>query len=74
VALSTELRRWFNHDPARWEEFWRRYRTELRQKKDAVEGLRQWWKGQSVIFVYPAHDEKHNGALVSKDYLEQHEP
>lgn len=74
VAPSTELRRWFNHDPARWAEFRKRYRAELRQNKDAVEALRQCCKDQAVTLVYAAHDEKHNSALVLKDYLEQPEP
>ena len=62
VAPSPELRRWFNHDPARWDEFRRRYRAELGQKKDVVEELRQKCKGQTVTFVYAAHDDEHNGA------------
>lgn len=74
VAPSTELRRWFNHDPARWAEFRKRYRAELRQNKDAVEVLRQRCKDQTVTLVYAARDEEHNGALVLKDYIEQSEP
>jgi uncharacterized protein YeaO (DUF488 family) len=69
VAPSPELRRWFNHDPARWEESRKRHRAELRQNKDAVEELRRLCKGQTVTFVYAARDEEHNGALVLRDYL-----
>ncbi len=73
VAPSTELRRWFNHDPARWGEFQKRYRAELRQNKDAVEELRQRCRGQTVTLVYAARDEMHNAALVLKNYLEESE-
>ncbi len=73
VAPSLELRRWFNHDPARWNEFQTRYRAELRQKNDEVEELRRKCRDGTVTFVYAARDEEHNGALVLKDYLENHD-
>jgi uncharacterized protein YeaO (DUF488 family) len=73
VAPSPELRRWFNHDPARWDEFQKRYRAELQQKKDAVEELRRKCRGGTVTFVFATRDEEHNGALVLKDHLEHHD-
>lgn len=72
VAPSPELRRWFNHDPAKWSEFQKRYRAELRQNKDAVDVLREKCGDRTVTFVYAARDEQHNGALVVKDFLEHH--
>jgi len=72
VAPSPELRRWFNHDPARWDEFRRHYRAELGQKKDVVDELRRKCRDGTVTFVYAARDEQHNSALVLKDYLEHH--
>src|SRR5262249_9426525 len=69
VAPSPELRRWFHHDPARWDEFQERYRAELRQEEDAIEELRRACAGKAVTFVYAARDEEHNSALVLKDYL-----
>ncbi len=72
VAPSTDLRRWFNHDPAKWQEFEKRYRAELRQKNDEVEDLRRKCRRGTVTLVYAARDELHNGALVLKDYLEGH--
>jgi uncharacterized protein YeaO (DUF488 family) len=69
VAPSAELRKWFGHDPARWEQFQERYRQELRQKKDAVQLLRQKGKEGTVTLVYAARDEDHNGALVLKRLL-----
>src|SRR5438046_235355 len=72
VAPSPELRQWFGHDPARWEQFQERYRQELRQKKDVVRLLKQKAKEGSVTLVYAARDEEHNGALVLKRFLQGH--
>ena len=73
IAPSAELRRWFGHDPARWQEFQKRYWAELEAKSDAVSELRQRLQEGPVTFVYAARDEAHNGALVLKDYLQHHE-
>ena len=70
VAPSSELRKWFGHDPARWEQFQERYRQELREKKDAVQLLRQKGKEGTVTLVYAARDEDHNGALALKELLQ----
>jgi uncharacterized protein YeaO (DUF488 family) len=72
VAPSPELRKWFGHDPARWEQFQERYRQELREKKDAVHLLRQKGKDGTVTLVYAARDEDHNGALALKQFLQGH--
>ena len=72
VAPSPELRRWFNHDPTRWNEFQRRYRAELREKMDVVKELGEKCRGGTITFVYASRDEEHNAALVLKDYLEHH--
>jgi uncharacterized protein YeaO (DUF488 family) len=72
VAPSPELRKWFGHDPARWEQFQERYRQELREKKDAVQFLKQRGKEGTVTLVYAARDEDHNGALALKRYLDGH--
>ena len=70
-GASTELRKWFGHDPDKWPEFRRRYRNELQQKKDLLAGLKQRCKKEPVTFVYAARDEEHNGALVLKEFLEK---
>ena len=62
IAPSPELRRWFGHDPARWEEFQKRYRAELEANSDAVSQLRRKLREGPVTFVYAARDEEHNGA------------
>jgi len=72
VAPSPELRRWYNHEPAKWTEFQRRYLAELRQNKVAVEELRQKCGDGTVTFVYAARDEQHNSALLLKEFLEHH--
>jgi uncharacterized protein YeaO (DUF488 family) len=69
VAPSPELRKWFGHDPARWEQFQERYQKELREKNDAVQLLKQKGKEGPVTLVYAARDEEHNGALVLKEFL-----
>ena len=72
VAPSPELRKWFGHDPARWEQFQERYRRELREKQDAVRLLKQRAKEGTVTLVYAARDEEHNGALVLQRFLLGH--
>ena len=71
LAPSTELRKWFNHDPEKWSEFQKRYRSELKQKGDLLALLKQRTSEGTVTFVYAASDETHNSALVLKKYLEQ---
>ena len=72
VAPSPELRKWFGHDPARWEQFQKRYQKELREKQDAVKHLTQMGKEGTITLVYAARDEEHNGALALKTFLQGH--
>jgi len=72
VAPSTDLRRWFGHDPAKWEEFQRRYRAELDAKPDAWQPLIEASKRGPVTLLYSARDTEHNNAIVLKAYLEEH--
>jgi uncharacterized protein YeaO (DUF488 family) len=69
VAPSAELRKWYSHDTAKWDEFQERYLGELKGNRDALQVLRE--KEGTVTLVYAAHDEEHNSALVLKRYLEQ---
>lgn len=71
VAPSPELRTWFGHDPAKWEEFRRRYREELDRNPEAIARLRELAGEEPLTFVYAARDEQHNSALLLKEYLEQ---
>lgn len=69
VAPSTELRKWFGHNPARWDEFRARYRAELEAQPTLVEQLRCRADKGALTLVYSAHDEKHNQAVVLKEML-----
>jgi uncharacterized protein YeaO (DUF488 family) len=69
IAPSNELRRWFGHDPARFNEFSRRYRAELDANNDAVSRMEDLVKAGPVTLLYAAHDEEHNNARVMADYL-----
>ncbi len=71
VAPSTELRRWFGHDPAKWEEFQQRYRAELDKNPKAWEPLIEAGKRGTVTLLYSSHDTEHNNAVVLKSYLEE---
>jgi len=71
IAPSTELRKWFGHDPAKWEQFCKRYRVELEQRKEAVNLLKQKSEEGTITLVYAARDEKHNSAIALKEILEQ---
>lgn len=71
IAPSPELRRWFGHDPQRWEEFRRRYVAELETKSEIVAELLERAKKQPLTLLYAARDPQHNHALVLKDYLEK---
>src|SRR3954449_6602222 len=66
VAPSSELRRWFGHDPARWREFTARYRRELRERPaaEALAELVRRASTRTVTLVYGARDETHNAAVV----------
>lgn len=69
IAPTTELRRWFDHDPAKWDEFQRRYRAELDANVDAVSELKAALSDGPATLVYGAKDEAHNDAVVLADYL-----
>jgi uncharacterized protein YeaO (DUF488 family) len=76
IAPSTELRTWFGHDPDKWTEFQKRYRAELEANGNAVSNILDAANDGIVTLVYAAKDEKHNEAVVLKDYLEglRHRP
>ncbi|HDR46738.1 MAG TPA: DUF488 domain-containing protein, partial [Geoalkalibacter subterraneus] len=71
IAPSTELRRWFGHDPDKWSEFRRRYFNELDHNGEAVEELLSKVEGKRLTLVYGARDEQHNNAVALKEYLSE---
>lgn len=72
VAPSTELRKWFGHQVERWDEFRARYRAELDANPDAWAPLLAAGRHGTVTLLYSAHDHDHNGAVVLRDYLQEH--
>ena len=69
VGPSTELRKWFGHDPERWDEFRKRYRAELKERTDLVDELRGHAAKGPLTLVFSAKDEEHNQALALKEVL-----
>jgi uncharacterized protein YeaO (DUF488 family) len=70
LAPSTELRRWYGHDPNRWPEFRSRYLAELETQPEAVQTLAQQIARGPVTFVYASRETHRNSATVLKAYLE----
>lgn len=71
LAPTGELRKWFGHDPAKWEEFLRRYRAELEGKEELLAQLRKEAGAGTVTLLYAAKDEEHNNAVALKRYIEE---
>ena len=69
IAPSSELRRWFGHDPSRWEEFRRRYRAELSSRPELLNRLRALAEQGTLTLVYAARDEDHNQAVALRGML-----
>ncbi len=71
LAPSDDLRRWFGHDPARWEEFRRRYRLELAapEREADLEELAAIARTGTLTLVYSARDEEHNQARVLAEVI-----
>ena len=71
IAPSTELRKWFDHDPAKWNEFKNRYWKELEKKQEIISILTKEIEGKQITFVFAAKDEKHNNAVALSEYIER---
>jgi len=71
IAPSTELRKWFNHDPEKFAEFHRRYEAELKSEtgQEALTKLRDLAKQGPITLVFAAHDTEHSNAAVLRDLL-----
>ena len=69
LAPSTELRKWFGHDSARWPEFRLRYAEEVRQHGEQLRQLRAMARANPITLVYSTHDEVHNNAVALRDFL-----
>ena len=71
LAPSTELRKWYGHDPEKWDEFRKRYWSELGEKGDLLMLLKHRTTEGTVTFVFAASDEERNSAVALKEYLEK---
>ena len=72
VAPSTALRKWFNHEPPKWNEFKRRYFRELEERPDTLKRLLAKARAGTMTLVFGAKDAAHNNAMALKEYLERH--
>jgi uncharacterized protein YeaO (DUF488 family) len=74
IAPSNNLRKWFAHDPIRWDEFQSRYNEELKDKTEFLKQIKELEKSNlTVTLVYGAKDEEHNNAVVLRDILKNFE-
>ena len=71
VAPTGALRKWFHHDPARWEEFKRRYFRELDGNEKIWKALLVAARKKRVTLIYSSHDREHNNAVALKEYLQR---
>ena len=71
LAPSTELRKWFGHDPAKWDEFRKRYALELEQRPKALEELVEKARAGRVTLVFSAKDTQHSNAVALRENLER---
>lgn len=71
IAPTTDLRKWFDHDPEKWTEFKKRYRAELKKNDAQVALLKQAIGKHPATLVYGAKDEEHNAAIVLLDFLKR---
>jgi uncharacterized protein YeaO (DUF488 family) len=69
AAPSTQLRRWFDHDPGRWDEFRRRYEAELEERPEALEPIRERMREGPVTFVFASRETRYNNAVALAEFL-----
>ena len=69
VAPSDALRRWYGHDPKKWQEFRRRYFAELDSNPEAWKPILEAARRADVILLYSAQDTEHNNAAALRAYL-----
>ncbi len=74
IAPSDELRKWFSHEPSKWQEFKSRYKKELKDKSDLIERLRSESKSGTITLLFAAKDMEHNNAVVLKEVIERGAP
>ena len=70
AAPSTELRKWFGHDPEKWGEFKKRYYVELQDNKLVIKDTLEQHK-ETITFVYASKEETYNNAVALKEYVDK---
>ncbi len=70
IAPSNELRKWFNHDPNKWNEFKKRFFAELLGKRDMVEGIISTARKGTVTLLFGSKEERFNNATALKEYID----
>jgi uncharacterized protein YeaO (DUF488 family) len=70
LAPSNELRKWFGHDPSKWNQFKERYWKELNKNQDAILKLAKECREKKVTFVFAAKEQQYNNAVALKEYIE----
>lgn len=68
---STELRKWFNHDPTKWDGFRQRYSRELDKKPSVLQQILVTSRNATVTLIYSSHDTQHNNAVALAEYLKK---
>jgi uncharacterized protein YeaO (DUF488 family) len=71
IAPSTELRKWFGHDPQKWREFQRRYGAELKTKTPLLKKLLADAAGRDITLVYASREQQYNNVTVLKEVLQE---
>ena len=71
IGPSNELRKWFNHDPEKWNEFKKRYSKELKGSEAVKTLLGHAEKNKKLTLLYSAKDEEHNQAVALQKYMEK---
>ena len=71
VAPSTELRKWFSHDPAKWNKFRSRYFEELKANPDAWLPIMNAQRHGKVTLIYSSHETEHNNAVALQEFLKR---
>jgi len=71
IAPSDGLRKWFSHDPSRWQEFKKRYRKELEDNQEVIDALRMDARRNTITLLYAAKDTERNNAVVLREIIEE---
>lgn len=70
LAPSSDLRKWFNHDADKWDDFKKKYFKELEEQQEDLKEIKEASDGHNVTLLYAAKDEGHNQAVAIKEYID----